>query len=203
MDRYPAEFAAARQFFAGRKSVKILSYGCSTGEEVLTLRRYFPHAAIVGAEINPVRLAKCRSLAVDDGITFIPSEPVLLEKHAPFDAIFCMAVLQRRPHLVIENDVRDISRFYPFKHFDRAVCFLSGILKPGGLLGLEHSQYLLRDSTVFGQYESLTGFPLKVPESPRFGPDGRRLDRPPLQSTLFIKKIRHVHWPAVDEHGDD
>jgi chemotaxis methyl-accepting protein methylase len=59
MDRYPRIFSACRDFFGDRQDLKILSFGCSTGEEVLTLRRYFPSAFITGAEINRRSLASC------------------------------------------------------------------------------------------------------------------------------------------------
>ena len=52
MDRYPRIFSESRDYFGNQKKLKILSFGCSTGEEVMTLRRYFPNAVIVGAEIN-------------------------------------------------------------------------------------------------------------------------------------------------------
>ena len=42
MDRYPTIFSACRDYFDGKQDLKILSYGCSTGEEVLTLRQIFP-----------------------------------------------------------------------------------------------------------------------------------------------------------------
>ena len=61
MDRYPTIFSACRDYFDGKKDLKILSYGCSTGEEVLTLRRYFPDAHIIGADINKHSFAICRS----------------------------------------------------------------------------------------------------------------------------------------------
>ena len=51
MDRYPEIVSTCRAYFADRKNLKILSYGCSTGEEVITLRKYFPLASITGAEL--------------------------------------------------------------------------------------------------------------------------------------------------------
>jgi hypothetical protein len=39
MDRYPEIFSRCRAYFTDRKNLNILSYGCSTGEEVITLRR--------------------------------------------------------------------------------------------------------------------------------------------------------------------
>lgn len=52
MDRYPA----CKNYFNGKQDLKILSYGCSTGEEVLTLRRYFPTAQIIGTDIKNIAL---------------------------------------------------------------------------------------------------------------------------------------------------
>src|SRR5579872_7156733 len=45
MNRYPRAFSASRRYFGDRRDVRILSFGCATGEEVLTLRQYFPEAS--------------------------------------------------------------------------------------------------------------------------------------------------------------
>ena len=50
LDRYPELFRAASQQMPD--ATRILSYGCSTGEECATLTRYFPAAEIVGTDIN-------------------------------------------------------------------------------------------------------------------------------------------------------
>ncbi|MGG7620247.1 hypothetical protein [Bacillus coreaensis] len=62
MDRYPKIFTACQKYFEGKEDIKILSYGCSTGEEVLTLRRYFPNAQIIGVDINKQSLVTCSKL---------------------------------------------------------------------------------------------------------------------------------------------
>lgn len=48
MNRYPEIFSVCRGYFKGRPDLRILSYGCATGEEVLSLRGAFPSAFIVG-----------------------------------------------------------------------------------------------------------------------------------------------------------
>ncbi len=58
-DRYPELFAQCRERLADRPGVRILSYGCATGEEVFTLARYLPQAEIVGVDINPWCLKEC------------------------------------------------------------------------------------------------------------------------------------------------
>lgn len=48
MNRYTHIFSYCRGFFKDNEDVNILSYGCPTGEEVITIRDYFPSATIVG-----------------------------------------------------------------------------------------------------------------------------------------------------------
>ena len=50
-DRYPVLFDLASKLAPDAE--RILSFGCSTGEELQAIRRRFPDAEIVGAEINP------------------------------------------------------------------------------------------------------------------------------------------------------
>ena len=93
MDRYPTIFSACRDYFDNKNDIKILSYGCSTGEEVLTLRNYFPNAQIIGADINKHSLKKCREHPVDEKISFIYSTPREIQSNGPFDAIFLYGCL--------------------------------------------------------------------------------------------------------------
>ena len=51
LNRYPEIFACAAN--AAPDTRRILSFGCSTGEECVTLASYFPAAQIVGTDINP------------------------------------------------------------------------------------------------------------------------------------------------------
>jgi hypothetical protein len=43
-NRYPEIFAFVRSQLGEDFNGRILSFGCSTGEELMTLRAYFPHA---------------------------------------------------------------------------------------------------------------------------------------------------------------
>ena len=60
VDRYPRIFTFVKDQLANTAAPRLLSFGCSTGEEVFTLRRYFPQAEIVGIDINPRSIAHCR-----------------------------------------------------------------------------------------------------------------------------------------------
>src|SRR6185312_914791 len=59
IDRYPLAFRFARDQLGDEATTHILSFGCSTGEEVFTLRRYFPVATIKGIEVDPTRIRAC------------------------------------------------------------------------------------------------------------------------------------------------
>lgn len=68
--------------------------------DVISLRDYFPEAALVGAEINPALLRLCRALPPDPRRTFIASSPEAIAAHGPYDAIFAMAVFTRLLHTI-------------------------------------------------------------------------------------------------------
>ena len=187
-DRYPRLFAAARELLADRPDARLLSFGCSSGEEVLTLRQYFPRASIVGAEINHRLLRTCRRLPVDEAIRFIPSTPAALAESGPYDAIFCMAVFTRRPHEIERRGLRDIGNFYPYHRFAEQLRDLVLLLADGGLLIVEHALYRVEDA--------VDGLPMRRVEShgmapakgPRFDPSGALIEPVPVIARIFRKE---------------
>lgn len=186
MDRYPQLFSTCRDWFQNQPEIHILSFGCSTGEEVITLRQYFPHARIIGAEINPWNLARCRQRQVDARIAFVASNRAMLERYGPFDLIFCMAVLQRTPHRVEAERITNLKEIYPFEKFDHQVRELDSLLKKNGILVIHHSQYFFRDSSVATRYD-----PLESSEVPtyaaRFDRNGLLVENAPSNGSMFIK----------------
>jgi 2-polyprenyl-3-methyl-5-hydroxy-6-metoxy-1,4-benzoquinol methylase len=189
LDRYPSIFSACRTYFGDRSEIKILSYGCSTGDEVLTLRRYFPTAHIIGAEINRRSLAICRRRKVDVRIAFVYSERAAIAQRGPFDAIFCMAVLQRTPTAIVEHGIASLKGIYPFEKFDRQIAEFDALLAAGGLLVIRHSQYRLQDASVAWKYAVLDAPQPGAEVGPKFGRDSERLPEresaPP--ASIFVK----------------
>lgn len=187
MDRYPGIFSVCRDYFAARPDLRILSYGCATGEEVVTLRRYFPSAFIAGAEINRHSLSVARSRPVDDRIVFLESDPESIGPHAPFDAVFCMAVLQRTPMHVAGAGIRDLKNIYPFDRFDAKITELDSWLRKDGLLIVHHSQYSLIDAAAGSKYEPLASARNILNPGPRFDRHSLRCDVP--AHSVFVKVL--------------
>ena len=187
MDRYPLLFAACRERLGDSEALRLLSYGCSTGEEALTLRRYFGSAHIIGVEINPKSLAKARQQHADIRITFAPSRPKTIAQLGPYDAIFCMAVLQRTPHMVQARKLESLESVYPFERFDQQLTQLDSVLKPGGLLVVHHTQYVFEHATIAPRYRALEGFSAVPDDGPRFDRRSRLIETPVETSSIFVK----------------
>ena len=184
-DRYPRLFDATKALLADRPAPRILSYGCAAGEEVTSLRSYFPDGMLVGAEINSALLRFCRKLPHDPNRTFIESRPDLIVAHGRYDAIFAMAVFTRRPHEVEERDLRDISSHYPFGLLAADLRFLADQLAPGGLLIVEHAQYLAEDALRGLPLSPVPGLGDWLAKGPRFDPQGIRIEPLPRISRIF------------------
>jgi hypothetical protein len=153
--RYPEVFIELKKNLgepSHQKNTVILSYGCSTGEECFTLRDYFPHAIIIGADISKLNLLTARSRNDDNRIKFIYSEESNIKKYGKYDAICCFSVLCRW------NDtefVEDSSEIYPFTRFDETVGFLASQLKPGGFLVIYNSNFRFEDASAFSDFVSI------------------------------------------------
>ena len=187
MDRYPIIFNACRDYFEGKENLKILSYGCSTGEEVVTLRNYFPNATIIGAEINKRSLAACKKRQTDEKISFVYSRIDEIRKHGPFDAIFCMAVLQRKPHHMAETGISSLKKIYPFEKFEHTIMELDDLLQPNGLMVVHFTQYDLLDTAVASKYEAFGPYTQHDYKSPVFDKNSEVRRNPAPQKIIFKK----------------
>jgi hypothetical protein len=181
-ERYPELFDLVADL--APRAERILSFGCSTGEELLSLRRRFPRAEIVGAEINPRSRRVAAHRTEGDGRMRIVHPDSI---SGTFDAIFALAVLQREPHRVAEAGQQDLSSFYPFGKFDSAVVELAGRLREGGLLCVMHAQYRIEDSSAADKLRPL-------PQSPRlagpiFAPSGKLSEGAEAHSIFSKLKI--------------
>lgn len=189
-DRYPEIFRFVRDELGDGPEIRLLSFGCSTGAEVLSLRRYFPAAFIKGLDINPLNVAAClwrQRETGDQRVSFAVAGSVEEESDASYDAVFCMAVL-RHGHLSWSNPRRCDHRI-TFEAFERTVRDLARCVKDGGLLIIQHSNFRFCDSEVAADFRAVLTVNNggRGPRNPEFGPDNRRLSEPPYGEVVFQK----------------
>ena len=185
-NRYPEIFDECASLLGDGSELRLLSFGCSTGEEPVTLRHYFPSAVILGTDINGHNLKICRDLSPEYGLRFFKSTPSNINRNGPYNAIFCMAVLQRSPKVVEAQNLCDISKIYPFDKFERQLVELDAVLASGGLLVIEHTFYRLSDTVLVKGYRSSS---FRTSESStvfKFDRSGRRTHAEP-QPVIFVK----------------
>ena len=169
LNRYPALFDLAAELEPDAR--RILSFGCSTGEELISLRRRFAHAEIIGAEINArSRAIAGRRVADDARTTVIAPESIT----GSFDLVFALSVLQRDPRgLRNEMEAKHLAARYPFARFDGGVRGLVRRLRPGGFLIVANTLYRVEDSSAAAELEPI----VKSPRMSRvlLTPEGLRL----------------------------
>jgi hypothetical protein len=149
-NRYPEVFRQVQSCLSDNCSPHILSYGCSTGEEVFTLGNYFPGASIVGVDINEWCIRKCQITSDDGRYSFFHRFSSEFMQAMNFDAIFCLAVLQRTENRTDPNDIS--STGFSFDMFEREIRMLDGKLKNGGLFILGHSDFRFEDTECSRRY---------------------------------------------------
>ncbi|MFZ0422352.1 MAG: class I SAM-dependent methyltransferase [Xanthobacteraceae bacterium] len=190
VDRYPRIFGFVQSQLGAASKARILSFGCSTGEEVFSLRDYFPHAEIKGIDINPGNIAVCRrrlKQARDTAVIFETAASTDAEAAAFYDAIFCMAVLR---HGSLGNPgVTRCDHLIRFEDFAKAVADFERCLKPGGLLVMRNSNFRLCDAAAATAFETLLSVPFgaRARRTPIFGPDNRLMEGVEYPDTVFRK----------------
>lgn len=146
-DRHPDLFSFVRERVGDGPDRQLLSFGCSTGEEVFSLRRYFAESRITGIDISPRRIRECQRRArrqgADPALRFVAASSA--EQFAPqsIDAIFANSVL-RHGDLALAPPRCD--HRISFADFERIVSGLARCIKPGGLLVLRYANFRFADT---------------------------------------------------------
>lgn len=186
-NRHPALFAFAKQQLAGKSNLRILSFGCSTGEEPLTLMHYFPDAIIDAIDINPRNIKIARRKAAKQGAYKIN---FLVGGHPPdaadhYDAIFCLSVLR---HGQLDSDQpAKCSDIFPFSKFNAVVAALDLTIRTGGLLFIWGSNFQFSDCAVASRYRPINIPGMRPHGGVFYGPDDKLLERRKVQSFAFEK----------------
>ena len=191
-DRYPHLFGLAAREIGDSPETHILSFGCSTGEEVFALRNYFPSAQIKGVDINRHNIAICKRKLVkhpDPAISFRTTGSAGDEEAEAYDAIFCMAVFR---HGALGDKVRErCDEFIRFEAFDNATADLARSLKVGGLLFIENCHFRFRDTRAFVDFESIARQDHRQSDGPIYDRDNRLISELHHREVAFRKVGRN------------
>jgi SAM-dependent methyltransferase len=187
INRYPALFREARTRVGDSVDTRLLSFGCASGEEVFTLRTYFPNATIRGLDINPRNIARCRarlSRKPDARVDFVQAGSAADEPTAAYDAIFAMAVFR---HGDLKRHHQRCDSLIHFAAFEESLTQLSRCLRPGGLLVLRHANFRFEDTALVGQFDSVLERPRHA-DAMAYGPDNHQLHPWPKTETVMFQK---------------
>jgi SAM-dependent methyltransferase len=173
-NRYPLIFRYVAERLKEAPAPSLLSFGCATGEEVFTLRRYLPAATVKGIDINRRNIRACdRRLAAiggDVGLSFALADSAAGEPCAHYDAIFAMAVFRDGRLGAAPSRCDHLIRFIDF---ERSVELLARSLKPGGLLALRHANFRFADTSLAAGFRLVLAAPHFGEPTPIYGPDDR------------------------------
>ncbi|MDD4921041.1 MAG: class I SAM-dependent methyltransferase [Bacteroidales bacterium] len=157
-NRYPLLFRACADYLVSVEQPRIMSFGCSTGEEVFFVGEYIRNASIMGVDINRWCLKQCLKKYHNPKYIFVHRFSKELERASDFDAIFCLAVFQRTENRTNQRNYN--ARGFIFRHFEHEITMLDMKLRLGGLLVIDHSDFSFEDTAVSKKYCPLKSFEL-------------------------------------------
>ncbi|HET9061436.1 MAG TPA: class I SAM-dependent methyltransferase [Acidimicrobiales bacterium] len=193
-DRYPELFSALAQWLGGGSETAVLSFGCATGEEVFTLRRYLPDARLRGLDINRWNVAECRRRRRrrgDQRMSFAVAGTAGAELPGSYDAVLAMAVF-RHGSLGGGQHPAHCDHLISFEAFERTVGGLVKALRPGGYLLIEHANFRFTDTVYAGDFEvvsSRTRLDLQLKSTPLYGRDNQLLPVATEVDVAFRKRL--------------
>jgi SAM-dependent methyltransferase len=154
-DRYPVIFRQVRAMIGDGADRRLLSFGCSTGEEMFSLHQLFPQAGITGIDINPRNISigrgKAQKLGLDH-LEFIAAGSTHDQPSESYDVVFAMAVF-RHGDLNVDPPPARCDPWIRFGDFEKMVSDLVRCLKPGGLLVIKHAQFRFADTAISAEFD--------------------------------------------------
>lgn len=186
-DRFPELFQFFRQGIDDVPQTRILSFGCSTGEEVFSLARYFRQAQIHGIDIDSGRIRACltrwRREGQDSRLSFACAGDVAQEVSGSCDLVMAMSVFR---HGALGVSPTDCSAWIRFAEFDRVVGELARVIKPGGLLVILHANFRFGDTCAASWFDCVRSESVQI--SPIYDCNDRLMPGMPSDDGVYRKR---------------
>lgn len=190
------------------RPLRLLSFGCSTGEELLTLDSHFPGSLMTGIDISAPRLAiaaeRLSSLRQQGRLQLFQgaSADCLPPDLPPFDIVLAMSVFR---HHDLEAAPARCSHRLRFADFEKTVTGLAGRVRPGGFLCMTNNHLDFTETAVAAGFERCVAV-RHDPRNPLYGADDRLKPQPERDAVVFRRKERTdpvSAGPAVADHRRD
>jgi len=150
LGRYWTEHSLLSRYLSNGKNISILSFGCSTGEELISLRTLFPSADLFGCDVDWHNLQAARALLGKEAVIFNSSDQGI-SHHGPYDIIVCNSVLLSPTTSVEGVGKRGIDP----NLWSDIISLLNESLNPGGILQIINSNIPFRCHPVAENYVPL------------------------------------------------
>jgi 2-polyprenyl-3-methyl-5-hydroxy-6-metoxy-1,4-benzoquinol methylase len=134
-ERFPVLFDRVKELQPAAK--RVLSFGCSTGEEAVSLANRFPDAEIVGVDIDYESVRHARNKFGSDRIFFHTD----LGATGKYDVCTCLMVLFQ-----MDSPIR-------FEPWDKTLTTIDKHLNSGAVFALYTSEYNFCQSSVAENYQ--------------------------------------------------
>ena len=189
-NRYPRILTAAREHLPDGPAIRLLSFGCADGDEVFSLREYFPAAHIRGIDISAQNIRRAaRRLSArggDEHIEFVRSHTARVQDAGTYDAVFAMAVFR---HTDLDWAAESSEPSIRFADVAVEVQALADLLREGGLFAFRHSHFRFTDFPASTAFECLLASPER-PDAPVYGADNRLIGLGGQVEGLWKKRSR-------------
>lgn len=195
-NRYPDLFKICKDYFSTSMAPRLLSFGCSTGEEVISLNKYLPNATIIGTDINKWCIEECQKKSDNQKLLFIHSLSGKYKRARDFDAIFCLAVFQHTKNRAANQK---IAIKFTFKRFENQLQDLDEKLKENGLLFIDHSDFDFRNTSLYKKYSVLDIESNSIfRDRPLYNKNNERISESTFMPRVFVKN-QSVTEGSVEE----
>lgn len=134
-NRFPKIFETTKKLKSEAK--RILSFGCSSGEECFTLAELFPEAEIVGVDIDYYSIQRARQNNKNNKVFFHTE----LGATGNYDIITALMVLF------------SLERPVPKENWEETIVKLDQHLNEGGILSIYTSDYNFADTKIAEKYD--------------------------------------------------
>lgn len=189
-DRYPDHFKVVSDYalltHRGIDKLKLLSFGCSTGEEIRALDEiYLQGADLTGVDIDSESISEARKKCIGSRNSCFFYHVSDDAWKAKYNVVMAMSVLCNWP---TTRRKLNINSLYSFASFNEQVEQLDQLLDVGGLLVIHNSNYFFEDTSIYQKnYRPYGNKSLSVGFVKRFDVNGWRYINHRFGSNFFIK----------------